>query len=85
MVTAEEMARHIQEFEAVTGFRQGVGALDGCHFPISPPKEHATDYYNYKGWYSIILLALVDHRYRFRYINVGAPGRCHDSHVFGYS
>ncbi|XP_075731418.1 uncharacterized protein LOC142774668 [Rhipicephalus microplus] len=85
MVTAEEMARHIQEFEAVTGFRQGVGALDGCHFPISPPKGHVTDYYNYRGWYSIILLALVDHRYRFRYINIGAPGRCHDSHVFGYS
>lgn len=50
VMTAEEMTRHIQEFEAVTGFRQGVGALDGCHFPISPPKEHATDYYNYKGW-----------------------------------
>ncbi|KAL1483809.1 hypothetical protein MTO96_050185 [Rhipicephalus appendiculatus] len=33
----------------------------------------------------MILLALVDHRYRFRYINVGAPGRCHDSHVFGVS
>ncbi|KAH8026999.1 hypothetical protein HPB51_001314 [Rhipicephalus microplus] len=43
MVTAEETARHIQEFEAVTGFGQGVGALDRCHFPISPPKEHATD------------------------------------------
>lgn len=50
MVTAEEMARHIQEFEAVAGFHQGVGALDGCHFPILPPKEHATDYYNYKSW-----------------------------------
>lgn len=32
--------------------------------------------------YSIILLALVDHRYRFRYVNVGTPGRCHDAHVF---
>ncbi|CAN7979325.1 unnamed protein product, partial [Ixodes persulcatus] len=30
----------------------------------------------------IILLALVDHRYRFRYVNVGTPGRCHDAHVF---
>lgn len=50
MITAEEMARHIQEFEAVCGFRQGAGALDGCHFPISPPKAHATEYHNYKGW-----------------------------------
>lgn len=35
--------------------------------------------------YSIIPLALVDHRYRFRFINVGAPGRCHDSHVYQMS
>ncbi|XP_064475764.1 uncharacterized protein LOC135389661 [Ornithodoros turicata] len=59
-----------------------VGALDGCRFPISPPKESATGYYNYKGWYSIVLLALVDHRYRFLYINVGSPGRCHDVYVY---
>lgn len=50
MITEEEMPRHIQEFEAVCDFPQAVGALDGCHFPISPPKKYATDYYNYKGW-----------------------------------
>ncbi|KAL3244286.1 hypothetical protein MRX96_018908 [Rhipicephalus microplus] len=66
---------------AVTGFPQGVGVLDGCHFLVSPPKKYASDYYNYKGWYSMILLALVDHRYRFRCTNVGSPGRCHDSFV----
>ncbi|XP_040074822.2 uncharacterized protein LOC120846974 [Ixodes scapularis] len=31
---------------------------------------------------SIILLALVDHRYRFRYVNIGTPERCHDAHVY---
>lgn len=29
--------------------------------------------------YSVILLALVDHR--FRYVNVGTKGRCHDAPV----
>ncbi|KAL3178515.1 hypothetical protein MRX96_038410 [Rhipicephalus microplus] len=82
MLAADEMTHHIREFYAVTGFPQAVGALDGCHFPVSPPKENAIDYYNYKGWYSVILLALVDHKYRFRYINVGCPGRCHDAHVY---
>lgn len=50
MPSAQTMADHIREFGAVCDFPQAVGALDGCHFPISPPKESATDYYNYKGW-----------------------------------
>ncbi|KAH6933859.1 hypothetical protein HPB50_018614 [Hyalomma asiaticum] len=79
------MADQVREFFAATGFPQAVGALDGCHFPVSPPKKHAVDYYNYKVWYSIILLALVDHRYRFRYIRVGSPGRCHDAGVYAAS
>ncbi|KAL3203058.1 hypothetical protein MRX96_053294 [Rhipicephalus microplus] len=83
MPSPTDMEEHMREFFSVTGFPQGVGALDGCHFPVSPPKKYASDYYNYKGWYSMILLALVDHRYRFRYTNVGSPGRCHDSFVYG--
>ncbi|CAN7949776.1 unnamed protein product, partial [Ixodes pacificus] len=86
MVRSDEMTQHMREFFAVFGFPHAVAALDGCHFPVSPPKEHATDYHNYKGGhYSIILLALVDHRYRFRYINLGSPGRCHDANVYGRS
>ncbi|CAN7985568.1 unnamed protein product [Ixodes hexagonus] len=85
MIPPADMHQHIREFFAVTGFPQAIGALDGCHFPVSPPKEHASDYHNYKGWYSIILLALVDHRYRFRYVSVGTPGRCHDASVYGRS
>ncbi|KAH7986703.1 hypothetical protein HPB52_024788 [Rhipicephalus sanguineus] len=34
---------------------------------------------------NLILLALVDYRYRLRYINVGSPGRCHDSYVYQLS
>ncbi|KAH6923776.1 hypothetical protein HPB50_006671 [Hyalomma asiaticum] len=85
MPSQENMPTHIKEFQAVCGFPQGVGALDGCHIPVSPPKEHATDYYNYKGWYSIVLLALVDHKYLFRYVSVGSPGRCHDAYVYRQS
>ncbi|KAL1480691.1 hypothetical protein MTO96_034685 [Rhipicephalus appendiculatus] len=41
MLAADDMTDHIREFYAVTGFPQAVGALDGCHFPVSPPKENA--------------------------------------------
>ncbi|KAL3181846.1 hypothetical protein MRX96_008148 [Rhipicephalus microplus] len=85
MPTADGMATHIVECSAVCDFPQVVGALDGCHFPVSPPEEFANDYYNYKKWYSIILLALVDHRYRSLYVKVGSPGRCHDTFVYVWS
>ncbi|KAG0436734.1 hypothetical protein HPB47_017782 [Ixodes persulcatus] len=68
---------------AVLGFPNAIGALDGCHLPVSPPKDSAVDYRNYKGWYSVILLVLVDHRYLFRYISVGSPGKCRDANVYG--
>lgn len=77
-----EMAEHLRQFEAVLGFPQGVGALDGCHLEVCPPQAHASDYHNYKGWYSVILLAVADHTYKFLYTNAGAPGRNHDSNVF---
>ncbi|KAL3205688.1 hypothetical protein MRX96_011053 [Rhipicephalus microplus] len=73
MLAADKMADHIREFNGVNCFPQAVAALDGCHFPGSPFKENAIDYYNYKGWYSVILLALVYHKYRFRFINIGFP------------
>lgn len=35
--------------------------------------------------YSMGLLALVDHRYWFPYVNVGSPGRCHDAFIYEWS
>ncbi|KAL1417810.1 hypothetical protein MTO96_006067 [Rhipicephalus appendiculatus] len=37
MPTVSSMAEHIREFTAMLGFPQAIGALDGCHFPVSPP------------------------------------------------
>ncbi|XP_037508710.1 uncharacterized protein LOC119385317 [Rhipicephalus sanguineus] len=50
MVGPRQLEKHIRECFFVNGFPQAVGALDGCHFALSPPKEHAADCYNYKGW-----------------------------------
>lgn len=55
-------------------------AMDGSHIPIKRPKENGTDYHNYKGWNSTILLAAVD--FSYTYINVGYPGKCHDAGIY---
>ncbi|KAL1420536.1 hypothetical protein MTO96_000512 [Rhipicephalus appendiculatus] len=40
-----DMDEHMRELFAVTVFPQGVGAPDGCLFPVSPPKKYASDCY----------------------------------------
>ena len=56
----------VDGFKNKWGFIQCAGAIDGSHIPVSPPALNHTDYYNRKGWYSIIIQAVVDHRYLFR-------------------
>ena len=75
----------IEGFETKWGFPQCVGAIDGSHIPIRPPALNHTDFYNRKGWYSILVQAVVDHEYLFRNINVGWPGSIHDARVFANS
>lgn len=45
------------------GYPQCAGAIDGTHIPIIAPRDNPADYHNRKGWHSIILQAVVDHRY----------------------
>ena len=80
-----DLDKVVADFEERWGFPQCAGAIDGSHIPIKAPREYHADYYNRKGWYSVILQGLVDSKYRFTEINVGWPGKVHDSRVFSNS
>lgn len=80
--TTTELDTAATEFEEILGYPMCIGALDGSHIPICPPKEEATDHYCYKGIYSMVLFAVVDAQYRFTYIRVGSAGRNCDSYIF---
>ncbi|CAM5169330.1 unnamed protein product [Eretmochelys imbricata] len=67
---------------AAMGFPNCGGAIDGTHIPILAPEHQATEYINRKGYFSIVLQALVDHKGRFTNINVGWPGKVHDARIF---
>jgi DDE superfamily endonuclease len=83
--TDQEFQRTASEFATLWDYPFCIGALDGCHIPCSPKKTDAVDYYNFKGWYSTVLFAVCDARYRFTYFKIGSPGRVNDGFIFRHS
>ncbi|XP_049910143.1 uncharacterized protein LOC126396249 [Epinephelus moara] len=81
----DEFKLIIQGFIDWWGFPQCGGVMDGTHIGILAPTDCPADYYNHKGFYSVILQGVVDHRLQFWDINVGWPGKVHDARVFGNS
>ena len=59
-----------------------LGVLDGKHIPIISLQGGGNLYYNYKGFHSIVLLALVDGDYKFLWVEVGAAGSSSDARIF---
>ena len=62
-----------------------VGALDGKHIAIKKPKKSCSEYFNYKGYFSLVLLALVDADYKFLWANAGASGSSSHAQIFNHS
>uniref|UniRef100_A0A667XSF7 Putative nuclease HARBI1 n=1 Tax=Myripristis murdjan TaxID=586833 RepID=A0A667XSF7_9TELE len=63
------------------GYPRCGGCIDGTHIPVIAPQQNHTEYYNRKGWHSVILQVVCDHQSRFTNINVGYPGSVHDCRV----
>lgn len=70
-----ELQEVINGFQRRWGFPQTVGAIDGSHIPILKPQQSPSDYYNRKGYYSILMQAVVDYRGVFIDVNIGWPGK----------
>ena len=66
-------------------FPHVIGAIDGKHIACKAPANSGSDYYNYKGFFSIILLAVVTSDYKFMWIDVSGKGSTSDAHIYNAS
>ncbi|CAN0548977.1 unnamed protein product, partial [Ectocarpus sp. 12 AP-2014] len=61
-------------------------ATDGPHIPVPcPTLRDMSAYFNYEGFSSVVLLALVDNAGFFRWITSGLPGASGDAGVWNWS
>ena len=63
--------------------RKVIGVIDASHIKISPPpKSLRSQYCNFKQFYSVVLLAVVDNDGFFRWLYSGSPGSRRDNALF---
>ena len=86
--SVDDFRNKLQEMECEWQYKYAFAAIDGWHCPIKCPAgvtESMKQYYNFKNFYSVVLLALVDAHYRFIWASIGARGNTHifKVHRFG--
>nr|XP_023013510.1 protein ALP1-like [Leptinotarsa decemlineata] len=80
--TKNEWLSTANSFDSRWNFPHCVGAVDGKHVSIQNPHNSGSHYFNYKGTYSIVLLAVADANYNLIYFDIGCNGRISDGEVF---
>lgn len=80
--TTEKWQKIANGYLSKTNFPHCLGAVDGKHIRLRKPDNSGSMYFNYKDYFSIVLLAVVDADYRFIYVNVGSYGKECDSSIW---
>ena len=83
--TPFEWKQIAQGFSSKWQFNHCLGTLDGKHVAITCPQNSGSVFHNYKGYFSIVLLALVDANYKFIWADIGGNKSTSDCALFNRS
>lgn len=82
MPTKDDLIQISEEFWKRWNFPNCVGAIDGKHIRIFAPGKSGSLFFNYKDFFSIVLLAIVDANCKFIFVDIGSYGKEGDSGIF---
>ena len=77
----EDWKRISNDFCQIWNMPHCIGAIDGKRVCIQKPSYTGILWHNYKGFFSMVLLAVCDARYCFSFVDVGEYGSKNDSGV----
>ena len=80
--TEEEWREIAHSFEEKWNFHHCIGALDGKHINMQAPANSGSLFFNYKKFFSIVLMAICNANYEFILLDIGDTGRNSDGGVF---
>lgn len=69
-------------FEKRANFPHCLGVIDGKHIRIIKPLGTGSQYFNYKHYFSIVLLVFVDYNQKFIHVDIGSLEKDKDSTIF---
>lgn len=80
--TREDFESNGLEFGKRWNFPNVLGCIDGKHIKVRCPDNTGSLYFNYKDFFSMVLLAIVGPTYKFVAVDVGSFGREGDAGIF---
>ena len=72
----------VDGFEVCWDIPQVASAIDGTHIPVIRPQDNPSDYYNRKGFYSVMMQAVVDFCGLFLDMYIGWLGKVYEQESF---
>lgn len=79
---ATDFKKNATEFWSKWHFPNCIAAVDGKHIRIFCPRKSGSLFFNYKEYFSIVLLGIVDANCKFVFVDVGSYGKEGDSTIF---
>lgn len=83
--TEEHLKDIAKEYYNRWNYPNCCGAIDGKHIRIKCPSNSGSLFFNYKTFYSVVLLAIVDAQYKYVAVDIGSYGREGDAGIFSKS